>query len=30
VGGGTAQAISEIFATRVQVGTGFQQYDIFG
>ncbi|WP_458245692.1 trypsin-like serine protease [Streptomyces sp. MAI_2237] len=27
---GTGKATSEIFATRVSVGTGFQQYDIFG
>lgn len=27
---GTGKATSEIFATRVTVGTGFQQYDIFG
>jgi secreted trypsin-like serine protease len=27
---GTGKATSEIFATRISVGTGFQQYDIFG
>ncbi|MFE1314181.1 trypsin-like serine protease [Streptomyces sp. NPDC058755] len=27
---GTGKATSEIFATRVSVGTGFQQYDIWG
>ncbi|MGW0422124.1 trypsin-like serine protease [Streptomyces sp. NPDC003015] len=27
---GTGKATSEIFATRTTVGTGFQQYDIFG
>jgi hypothetical protein len=27
---GTGKATSEIFATRITVGTGFQQYDIFG
>ncbi|MFD6497686.1 trypsin-like serine protease [Streptomyces sp. NPDC059944] len=27
---GTGKATSEIFATRVSVGTGFDQYDIFG
>jgi len=27
---GTGKATSEIFATRTSVGTGFQQYDIFG
>ncbi|GHI04960.1 hypothetical protein Scel_32810 [Streptomyces cellostaticus] len=27
---GTAKATSEIFATRVSVGTGFQAYDLFG
>ena len=27
---GTGKATSEIFATRVSVGTGFQQYDLFG
>lgn len=27
---GTGKATSEIFATRASVGTGFQQYDIFG
>jgi hypothetical protein len=27
---GTGKASSEIFATRATVGTGFQQYDIFG
>ncbi|MGW7379649.1 trypsin-like serine protease [Streptomyces sp. NPDC054794] len=27
---GTGKATSEIFATRISLGTGFQQYDIFG
>ncbi|MCX5061412.1 MULTISPECIES: trypsin-like serine protease [unclassified Streptomyces] len=27
---GTGKATTEIFATRVSVGTGFQQYDLFG
>ncbi|MFF0136111.1 trypsin-like serine protease [Streptomyces sp. NPDC005227] len=27
---GTGKATSEIFATRISVGTGFDQYDIFG
>ncbi|MEU9989913.1 trypsin-like serine protease [Streptomyces sp. NPDC048045] len=27
---GTGKATSEIFATRVSIGTGFQQYDLFG
>ncbi|MEU6351302.1 trypsin-like serine protease [Streptomyces sp. NPDC047072] len=27
---GTGKASSEIFATRIQVGTGYQQFDIFG
>jgi hypothetical protein len=27
---GTGKASSEIFATRVSVGTGFDQYDIWG
>ncbi|MBA4862614.1 trypsin-like serine protease [Streptomyces sp. PSKA54] len=27
---GTGKATSEIFATRINVGTGFQRYDIFG
>lgn len=27
---GTGKATSEIFATRISVGTGFQQYGIFG
>ncbi|MET8097368.1 trypsin-like serine protease [Streptomyces sp. NPDC005236] len=27
---GTGKATTEIFATRISVGTGFQQYDIFG
>jgi hypothetical protein len=27
---GTGKAISEIFATRISMGTGFQQYDLFG
>jgi hypothetical protein len=27
---GTGKATSEIFATRVSVGGGFQQYDLFG
>ncbi|WP_405869349.1 MULTISPECIES: trypsin-like serine protease [unclassified Streptomyces] len=27
---GTGKATSEIFATRISVGTGFQQYDLFG
>lgn len=27
---GTGKATSEIFATRISVGTGFQEYDIFG
>jgi hypothetical protein len=27
---GTGKAASEIFATRVKIGTGFQQYDTFG
>jgi secreted trypsin-like serine protease len=27
---GTGKATSEIFATRISVGTGFQKYDIFG
>lgn len=27
---GTGKATSEIFATRISVGTGFEQYDIFG
>ena len=27
---GTGKATSEIFATRISVGTGFQEYDLFG
>ena len=27
---GTGKATTEIFATRISVGTGFQQYDLFG
>ena len=27
---GTGKATSEIFATRISVGTGFQAYDIWG
>jgi len=29
-GGSTGKATSEIFGTAKSLGTGFQQYDIFG